>query len=116
MKRSGFLAFALVAALGTISVPAAAPRAQQAGASADGDAALKPTSHPPLPADLTQLWMAPSRARSPRPASVNEFTDAIKLEADGDFAKAPPMLSNEAGQQGTLGRDPEHYKRAPHMA
>ena len=110
MKRSGVLAIALVAALGTISVPAAAPRAQQTGASADGDALLKPTIHSPLPADLTQLWMAPSRARSPRPASVNEFTDAVKLEVDGDFAKALPMLSSEAVQQGTLGHYAEYYK------
>ena len=110
MKRLGVLAIALVAALGTISVPAAAPRAQQTGASADGDAPLKPTIHSPLPADLTQLWMAPSRARSPRPASVNEFTDAVKLEVDGDFAKALPMLSSEAVQQGTLGHYAEYYK------
>src|SRR6267143_1919288 len=109
MKRSELLAIALVAALGTMSVSAAAPR-PQAAASADGGAALKPTIHPSLPADLTQLWMAPSRARSPRPASVNEFTNAVKLEVDGDFAKALPMLSNEAVQQGTLGHYAEYFK------
>src|SRR2546427_11608296 len=98
MKRLGVLAIALVAALGTISVPAAAPRAQQTGASADGDALLKPTIHSPLPADLTQLWMAPSRARSPRPPAVNEFTGAANLEVDGALAKALPLVAKQAAE------------------
>jgi len=105
MNRSRFVAPLLIAGL---LMPAAAPRAQQATETTD--VALKPTNHPPLPADLSQLWMAPSRARTPRSASLNDFATAVKLEVDGNFAKALPILSEPAVQQGTLGHYAEYYK------
>ena len=109
MKPSGALTVVLAATLGILS-PTTAVRAQQSGAPAGGDAALKPTNHPPLPAEASQLWMAPARTRSVRSAPVTEFTRAVKLEVDGDFARALPILSQDAVQQGTLGHYAEYYK------
>ena len=109
MKPSGALTVVLAATLGILS-PTTAVRAQQSGAPAGGDAALKPTNHPPLPAEASQLWMAPARTRSVRSAPVTDFTRAVKLEVDGDFARALPILSQDAVQQGTLGHYAEYYK------
>src|SRR5262245_20671517 len=110
MKPSGVLTATLTAALGVLA-PFGGARAQQPVASTTGDVVmLKPTNHPPLPADASQLWMAPSRARSVRAVPANDFTRAVKLEVDGDFAKALPLLSTDAIQQGTLGHYAEYYK------
>src|SRR5919201_6707582 len=107
MTRSGFLVALAIA----IVLWPAAPRAQQA-APADELPALKATDHPALPADLSQLWMAPTgtRARTPRAASASEFAKGVKLEVDGDFAKALPIFSDPALQQGALARYAEYYK------
>src|SRR5690242_6212474 len=112
MKRSAFPVLLIVA---VVLWPAAAPRAQ--APAADAGVVLKPTDHPALPADLSQLWMAPStgsgqgpRARAPRTASLTEFAKAVKLEVDGDFGKALPILSDPALQVGALGHYAEYYK------
>jgi soluble lytic murein transglycosylase len=110
MRSSGVLTVTLTAALGALT-PFGGAHAQQPVASTTGDLVLlKPTNHPPLPADASQLWMAPARARSVRTAPVNDLTRAVKLEVDGDFAKALPLLSTDAVQQGTLGHYAEYYK------
>ena len=106
MNRLRVLVLLVVAA---VLWPGVAPRAQQPTVAEDARA-LKPTDHPALPADPSQLWMAPSRARAPRPASLNELARAVKLEVDGDFAKALPILADPAMQQGTLGHYAEYYK------
>jgi soluble lytic murein transglycosylase len=121
MKPSGPLTVTLIVTLCLLTLPGgptAVPQAQQAPqsspASAAGDAAaLKPTNHPPLPADVSQLWMAPSsqgRARTPRTATASEFANAVKLEVDGDFAKALPIFSKDSLQEGPLGHYAEYYK------
>src|ERR1051325_590696 len=91
-----------------IVVPAATPRAQQAAT--DASAALKPTNHPRLPADVSKLWMAPTAADKVRSPAIDAFAAAVRLEVDGNFGKALPMLSTEAVQQGTLGHYAEDYK------
>jgi soluble lytic murein transglycosylase len=108
MTRKGLFALAFGAAL---LLPAVSPRAQQAPAPGDsGEPALRPTIHPRLPADLSQLWLAPVKARTPRTAAMNELTSAVKLEVDANFAGALPILSQPAIQQGTLGGYAEYYK------
>ena len=99
MKRFTFLALVVVAAF------TSAPHAQQAAATDAVDVALKPTAHPRLPADSTQLWMVPVRKAAP-----NEFSAAVKLEVDGDFARALPVFSTPSVQQGPLAHYAEYYK------
>src|SRR5260221_11256894 len=80
----------------------AVPSAQQAA----DEIVLKPANHPRLAAAPSQLWMAPTEARSgAAKAKVGpaEFAAAVKLEVDGDFAKALPIFSRPAMQQGVLG-------------
>jgi len=112
MNRSGLFAITLAAALLT---PAIAPRAQQAaapGAQAE-PLLLKPTIHPRLPRDLSQLWMAPigsAPAVRARTAAVSDFVAAVKLEVDGNFVRALPILAQPPVQQGTLGHYAEYYQ------
>ena len=77
MKQKGLFAFALAVAL---LVPATTPRAQQAAAPADAaEPVLKPTNHPRLPADLSQLWLAPVKTSRARTAAINELV--VRREA-----------------------------------
>jgi len=84
-----------------------APRAQDAG-----DPALKRTNHPRLPGETSQLWLAPDAALVARmgAGAMNEFTTAVKLEVDGNFAKALPMLEQAPLQQSSLGHYAEYYQ------
>ncbi|HZT77618.1 MAG TPA: transglycosylase SLT domain-containing protein [Vicinamibacterales bacterium] len=102
MRYTGLFALTLAA---TLLAPVPAPHAQQN--SADEPIALQPTNHPRLPGDLSKLWMAPLRqaqgqALSESPA-VAQFAEAVKLEVDANFARALPILSQAAVQQGPLG-------------
>jgi peptidoglycan lytic transglycosylase len=110
MKRTLSFAATLAAA---ILVGHAAPRAQQlAAAEASVEAALKPTTHPRLPAEPAQLWLAPDAAAraATRGAAIAEFAQAVKLEVDNNFARALPMLSQPAVKQGTLGHYAQYYQ------
>jgi soluble lytic murein transglycosylase len=103
----------LVAAL---LLPAAAPRAQQAPASGAGDVVLKATSHPRVPGDLSQLWLAPiappgsGRGATARTPAVNEFVAGVKLEVDSNFARALPIFMQPAVREGALGHYAEYYQ------
>jgi soluble lytic murein transglycosylase len=108
MNRAVPFALTLAAALLTSIV---APRAQQpAPPTESGDVTLKPTNHPRLPADASQLWMAPTKGRQAATPALNDFLTAVKLEVDSDFARALPILSTPSVQQGTLGYYAEYYK------
>ena len=110
MTRRLSVALAFAAA---ILVGHAAPRAQQpAAGDASVDAALKPTTHPRLPAEPSQLWLAPDAAAraATRGAAVADFSQAVKLEVDNNFARALPMLSQPAVKQGTLGHYAQYYQ------
>src|SRR5919198_4118701 len=105
--RSGFCAAALAtAALGTAVVAAA----QAANASDRQDVQLKPTEHPRLPADSSKLWMVPQKSNAARPPGLSEFAAGVKLEIASDFARALPIFSSPAVQQGQLGPYAEYYK------
>jgi soluble lytic murein transglycosylase len=102
MTRSLRFALTLTGALALSTPVAAQPPAA-------GEPALKPTSHPRLPAELSQFWLAPAKTTLPTVA-MNDLATAVKLEVDGNFARALPILTQPAVQQGTLGRYAKYYQ------
>jgi soluble lytic murein transglycosylase len=84
-------------------------RAQQP--SVAGAPALAPTNHPHLPGDVSRLWLAPVKSTgSPAPGTaLSNFSAAVKLEVNGDFAKALPLLSQPRMQEGALGNYAIYY-------
>jgi len=105
MGKARPVALTMIAAVLLTAPP---PRALQL-APLDHDFDLKPTIHPRVPSELTQLWFAPSASEKSRAAS-SELARAIKLEVDGEFSKALPILSQPALQQGTLGPHAVYYR------
>src|ERR1700738_1297842 len=87
--------------------PGVAPRAQQPPAAAA--AVLKPTSHPRLPGELSQLWLAPV-SHGVRTAALSDFAIGVKLEVDSNFAKAPPTSMHPPARQGVLAHYAEYYQ------
>jgi soluble lytic murein transglycosylase len=88
------------------------PHAQQPAPNA-GDATtfvLKPTNHPRLPTDLSQLWLVPPAAHGDRTEATREFISAVKLEVESDFGKALPILSRPALHQGALAGYVDYYE------
>jgi soluble lytic murein transglycosylase len=71
---------------------------------------LVPTNHPQVPRDLSQLWLAPAGGRRPRVPALIELESAVKLEVDGRFAQALPILSQPSVLQGSLGLYAQYYK------
>ena len=110
MKRIGSLALALAL---TAVGPAARPKAQQEAtdnASQPSAVTLLPTNHPRLPRELSQLWMVPDKGRSVRAAALDVFVSAVKLEVEGEYAKALPILSQPSLRQGLFIHYAEFYK------
>ena len=116
--RAGFLALTLG---GALLVPASTPHAQTLPPSTVGDVVLAPTPHPRLPSDLSLLWLAPDgptragrSSTGPRSlaarTAASDLASAVKLEVDGNFAKALPVLSQPGIQEGTLGHYAEYYR------
>jgi soluble lytic murein transglycosylase len=106
------LSLALVLAL-TAGGPAAGPKAQQEptdSASQSNATTLLPTDHPRVPRELSQLWMVPDKGRGVRTAALDSFVSAVKLEIEGDYAKALPILSQPSLLQGPLINYAEYYK------
>jgi len=101
----------------SLLVPTLADRGQPSAVAVDaGGLGLKPTSHPRLPGDLSQLWLVPApatgsgRAAPARAAASSEFVAAVKLEVDSNFAKALPILVQPSVRQGALGPYAEYYQ------
>jgi peptidoglycan lytic transglycosylase len=101
MKRTALFLITVAVALG--GPRTRTPQAQQPPAP-DAVVSLVPTNHPRLPADLSQLWLAPAKGRA-RTAAMKQFADAVKFEVDANYAKALPIFSQPSQQQGPLG----HY-------
>jgi soluble lytic murein transglycosylase len=103
MKKPLFL----IVCASTLFAAGAGTHAQQASAPV-----LKPTVHPRLPADSSQLWLAPddTASRLARTAPLVEFNAAVKLEVDNNFAKALPTLTQPAVQQSALGDYTVYYQ------
>jgi soluble lytic murein transglycosylase len=103
----------IAAWLGLISLGSSGPSAQQPAAApvpSPQVITLKATDHPPLPSDPSQVWMTPSRAQATRTPALNAFAAAVKLEADGNFAKALPALSQPLLRDHVLNEYVQYYK------
>src|SRR5262245_37177080 len=74
MGKARVLALTMIAA---VLLPAIPPRAQQPSPLGESGIELRPTNHPRVPADLSQLWLAPSASDKPR-GNANEFATAVK--------------------------------------
>jgi len=97
-------------ALGLVALGSVGPSAEQSGnPPSSAEVVLLPTNHPPVPADVSQLWMAPAKAR-PLSVALNQFRTAVKLEVDGNFAKALPVLSQALLRDGPLSNYVTYYK------
>ncbi len=101
-----FLLIALLAAA------AHSATAQSAAAQQASEVVLSPTNHPRLPAEPSQLWMAPSNGSvaHARSAAQADLVAAVKFEIDANYAKALPLLSPAAAQQGPLAMYAQYYK------
>jgi peptidoglycan lytic transglycosylase len=95
----------LLAALVLVALTADA-RAQQPAVAV---ATPSPTNHPRLPRDLTQLWMVPAQRPTALTPAQRDFKLAVKLEVDGTFTRALPMLQQPALKQGPLASYAEYY-------
>jgi soluble lytic murein transglycosylase len=98
-----------VTLIAVLLAPGAAPRAQQPSPPAAAGVVLKPTSHPRLPGELSQLWLAPV-SHGVRTAALTDFAIAVKLEVDSNFARALPIFMQPPLRQGALGHYAEYYQ------
>jgi soluble lytic murein transglycosylase len=103
------LVFGVLLASAVASARPAQQPVDQAGSAREAPA-LKATDHPRLPDDPSRLWMVPKGSRR-----ASEFADAVKLEVDGNFAKALPILSKASLQQGPLGDYALYYQAFAEM-
>lgn len=109
MKNTRSLA--LFALLGLIALGATSPFAQgPVGTTSPAAVVLRPTGHPRLPDDPSQFWMTPTNANTSRTAASNTFASAVKLEVDGQFARALPILSQQLLREQPLGEYVQYYK------
>ena len=101
-----------------IGVPSAQQPADQSGAIRE-PVLLKPTVHPHFSEDPSKLWMAPARRPTIRDAqaraepgrgTANEFAAAVKLEVEGNFGKALPIMMQPSLQKGPLGDYALYYQ------
>lgn len=109
MQRRCLAVFVLLG-LG-VSPGTTSPSAQQSvGTTSPAAIVLRPTDHPPLPDDPSQFWMTPIKANTARTPALNAFASAVKLEVDGQFAKALPILSQPLLRGHALGEYVLYYK------
>ncbi len=59
-------------------------------------AKLSPTAHPPVPDDLSAMWLVPQQAAKPGPAMTNFVRGVRLLEEDDRAAAALPLVSDGA--------------------
>jgi soluble lytic murein transglycosylase len=90
------------------------PRAEQAALIQTTSPAPVPTAHPPLPRELSQLWLAPERgASAARPATAvaanAPLDNAVQLQTIGDYARSLAIVSQPELQQGVLADYAAYY-------
>src|SRR5215203_4566662 len=59
-------------------------------------AKLSPTDHPPVPNDLSAMWLVPSQTAKPAAAMTNFVRGVRLLEEDARPAAALPLLNDSA--------------------
>src|SRR5438094_854522 len=84
------------------AVDAKAQQEAAENASQSSAVTLRPTNHPRVPRELSQLWMVPDKGRGARTAALDAFVSAVKFEVDGEYGKALPILSQPSVRQGLL--------------
>jgi soluble lytic murein transglycosylase len=114
MNKTALLIWPLLFVAATVP-----PRAQQESPTVDPTAAvgvegpepLAITDHRLLPRELSRLWFAPTGARTqPSAASaLKDFSEAMKLFDQAEYAKALPILSQPALQQSSVGEYAQYY-------
>jgi len=57
---------------------------------------LSPTAHPPVPGDLSAMWLAPAQGAKLSPALANFIRGVKLLEEDDKPATALPLVSDQA--------------------
>jgi soluble lytic murein transglycosylase len=57
---------------------------------------LSPTAHPPVPADLSSMWLAPAQGAKLSPALTNLVRGVKLIEEDDKPAAALPLVSDKA--------------------
>jgi soluble lytic murein transglycosylase len=108
MKRSLFVLIT------TIALTATAPQAQESRLSSvanelpPGLTVLTPTPHPPVPRELSQLWLAPERGAAAGRSIATPLAAAVRLAADGDYARSLSLLT-PVTKEGPLGQYAAYY-------
>lgn len=84
---------ATVTGLWLVHASASPAGVQENPASAGIGARLVPTTHPPVPVDLSTMWLAPTEVGSAPPASYADFVRGVRLlEESDDAAAALPLV------------------------
>jgi peptidoglycan lytic transglycosylase len=95
---------------GLTVLASAGSSAQQPAATSPPVVVLRPTDHPSLPEEPSQFWMMPTRANTTRTPALASFASAVKLEVDGQFAKALPILSEALLREHPLSEYVQYYR------
>jgi soluble lytic murein transglycosylase len=105
----------LTAAL-LLAATSSAPHAQQGHASGAGESEiaagmtiLMPTSHPPLPRELSLVWLAPDRTSTGRSQTSATIGNVARLVSDGEYSKAFSIASQSSLRQGPLAQYAAYY-------
>lgn len=98
-----------VAILATLAVAVGhAQQGKTGGEVAQAVTVLTATPHPPMPRELTQIWLAPDRTAA-RSATNATISSAARLFAGGDYSKAIAAVSQQTAQQGPLALYATYY-------
>ncbi|HUR33257.1 MAG TPA: transglycosylase SLT domain-containing protein [Vicinamibacterales bacterium] len=75
-----------------------------------GLTALTPTPHPPVPRELSQLWLAPERGTpAVRAGAALTVGSAARLATGGDYTRALSIVSPSMAKDGLLGQYATYY-------
>lgn len=70
---------------------------------------LSPTAHPPVPVELSSMWLVPSQGAKPG-ASMASFVRGVKLLEEGRAAAALPLITDRALLQTPVADYARYYR------
>ena len=73
------------------------------------DTVLTPTAHPPVPRDLSQLWLAPLRSAASASTGRSALAAAVRAHEAGEYSKALATVTGAAIQEGALAAYASYY-------
>jgi soluble lytic murein transglycosylase len=82
---------------------------------ASGLAVLLPTRHPPLPQELSKVWMVPARSSGSRSAANAPLGTAATLMSRREYSKALTVLSQSSAREGVLADYASYYAGLAHL-